>query len=217
MKRTALLLACASLLGLSSGCVTGTRSLGVNVAPSETPLASPTRGALAIGQINDQRTFQNHPDDPSTPSIDGDVTQLSPAAKSTYIGRQRNTWGHAMGDIALPNGQTVQGKVSELLAEGLRRRGYSIVGTDKTDNRVSADVQQFWSWMTPGFFALSFEVRIQSTVVITKDGKSSTLTVSGYGLNHGQFAKDSNWSEAFDIAFSDYLKNLDDQLSKAGL
>ena len=100
MKRTAIVIEWVTLLGLSSGCVTGTLFFSADVGPSETPPASPTRGALAIGHINDQRISQNHPDDPSTSSIDGCFTRVRPKAESTDIGRQRNTWGHAMGDIA---------------------------------------------------------------------------------------------------------------------
>ena len=31
--------------------------------------------------------------------------------------------------------------------------------------------------------------------------------MKGYGINHGQVAKDANWQEAFDPAFEDFITN----------
>lgn len=217
MKHPVLLLSCIVLVCFTSGCVTGTRSLGVTVAPADSYAKGPPKGPIAIGDISDARQFENKPGDPSTPSIDGDVYTLTPERRSTYIGRQRNTFGHAMGDIALPAGQTVQAKVADLLREGLKQKGYEVVDTATTENRATVEVQQFWSWMTPGFFALSFEAQIKCRVTISKDGKQASFIVKGYGLNHGQFAKDVNWQEAFDIAFADFLKNFGEQADAAGL
>jgi hypothetical protein len=215
MKHPIIALVSFSIIGLTSGCVTGRRSLGIEVPPAESSTAVASKGALSIGQVTDSREFVNKPDSPSTPSINGDVKLLSAEAKSTFIGRQRNTWGHAEGDIVLPDGQNVQGKVSELLREGLKRRGYSVTGGAPIS--VSAEVQQFWTWMTPGFFALSFEAQLECKVTVTNGAKQSTFVVKGYGLNHGQFAKDSNWREAYDIAVQDFLKNLDAGLSTIGM
>jgi hypothetical protein len=216
MKLTVSLLAAVAALCLTSGCVTGTRSIGLGVTPADSYAKNPGKGTAAIGLITDDRTFANHPDDPSTPSVKGDVQALTPAARSTYIGRQRNTYGGAMGDIALPDGSTVQGKVGELLSEGLKRRGFELTNPAKADSLVTAGIQQFWSWSTPGFVVLTFEAHISCTVTVTRGTKRSTFVVKGYGKNHGQIAKDGNWKEAWDIAFTDFLANLDQQLASAG-
>jgi hypothetical protein len=215
MKHPVLLVAALALIGLASGCVTGQRSLGVDVPPAESYSKSPGKGSIAIGPVSDARVFENKPDSPSTPSVNGDVKLLSAEAKNTFIGRQRNTWGHAMGDIVLPQGQTVQAKVTDLLREGLKRKGYEVV--ESAPNSVSAEVQQFWTWVTPGFFALSFEAQISCKVTVTAGGKQTSFVVKGYGLNHGQFASDSNWREAYDIAIQDFLKNLDAGLAAPGM
>jgi hypothetical protein len=215
MKSPVVAVAVLSIIGLTSGCVTGRRSFGVDVPSAESYSKNASKGAIAIGPVTDVRQFENKPDSPSTPSMNGDVKLLSTEAKNTFIGRQRNSWGHAEGDIVLPEGQNVQGKVTELLREGLKRRGYEVVNS--APNSASAEIQQFWTWVTPGFFALSFEAQITSKVTVTIGGKQSTFIVKGYGLNHGQFAKDANWRESFDIAVQDFLKNLDKQLSAAAL
>jgi len=215
MKHPIVVLVAFSLLALTSGCVTGRRSFGVDVPPAETYAKNAVKGAISVGPVSDVRQFENKPDSPSTPSINGDATMLSAEARSRFIGRQRNSWGHAEGDIVLPEGQTVQGKLAELLREGLKRRGYDVVESDP--KAVTAEVQQFWTWVTPGFFALSFEAQITCKLTVTIGGKPVSFVVKGYGLNHGQFAKDENWKEAYDIAVQDFLKNLDEQMDASGL
>jgi hypothetical protein len=216
MKHPVSILAALTALCLTSGCVTGTRSISLGVTPADSYDKNPGKGTAGIGLITDDRAFENHPGDPSTPSVKGDVNALAPAARSTYIGRQRNTYGHAMGDIALPDGGTVQGKVAELLGEGLKRRGFVLIDPAKADSVVTAGIQQFWSWGTPGFVVLTFEAHLSCTVTVTRGSKQSTFVVKGYGKNHGQIAKDGNWQEAWDIAFTDFLTNLDQQLASAG-
>jgi hypothetical protein len=216
MKLPLPVLAALAALALTSGCVTGTRSLSLGVTPAQSYAPSPGKGTAAIGLITDDRTFENKPDEPSTPSVDGDVHALTPAALSSYIGRQRNTYGHAMGDIALPNEGTVQGKVAELLGEGLKRRGFELTDPAKAASVVTGGIQQFWSWSTPGFVTLTFEAHLACNVTVTKGAKQSTFVVKGYGKNHGQMASDTNWQQAWDLAFTDFLANLDQQLAAAG-
>jgi hypothetical protein len=218
MKYSVVLLLSFVGIGATSGCVTGRRSFGVDVPPAESYTKNPTKGSIVIGQVLDDRRFENKPDEPSTPSINGDVNMLTPEARSTFIGRQRGSFGHAWGDITLPEGQTVQAKVAELLREGLKRRGFEVVTSGVTTGDVAtAEVEKFWTWMSPGFWALSFEAQIKCKVTITQGGKTTLIVVKGYGLNHGQFAKDVNWQQAYDDAFSDFLANLDEQLAAAGL
>lgn len=70
------------------GCVLGRRTLTLPELP-QAVVAAP-KGVVYIGAISDDRHFENHPDDPSTPSIDGDVATLTPELKDRMVGRQRN-------------------------------------------------------------------------------------------------------------------------------
>ena len=217
MKSPAFVFIGTALLVLMPGCVVGHRSLNLEVPKADSYSPSADKGTIGVGMVSDDRVFQNKPSEPSIPSIDGDVNSLTPETKSTYIGRQRNSYGHAMGDIVLPQGETVQTKVDALLREGLKRRGYTLIaGPAPADNQVTAKVNQFWSWMTPGFVALTFEVEIKCSVTVQHAGKAATFDVRGYGLNHGQIAKSGNWEETFDEAFADFVKDLDRGLSGAG-
>jgi uncharacterized lipoprotein YajG len=208
------LLALASLL--FTGCVTGRRSFDVPVAAASVGQSPAAKGTYSFAQVTDDRVFENHPSDPSTPSINGDVNDLSAEARDRFIGRQRNGFGHAMGDIVLPEGKTVQSKVEELLGQGLRAHGYVPAASGPGDLSLDVKVQQFWSWITPGFFALSFEARLRCEVDVRHDGTTKVLDVRGYALNHGQFAKNKNWQEAYEEAFADFLKDFDHQLTVNG-
>jgi len=44
-----------------------------------------------------------------------------------------------------------------------------------------------------------------------------TALVKGYGLNHGQFAKDVKWQEAYDSAFEDFISNFGAEWENLGL
>ena len=126
MQRIIFILLIGSIAATTSGCVTGRRSIALEVPAATTVVAPANKGVVAITSVTDQRAFQNKPDDPSTPSIDGDVTKVSKDTLKTMIGRQRNGWGKAMGDIELAEGDTVESRMQALVAEGFKRRGYSI-------------------------------------------------------------------------------------------
>jgi hypothetical protein len=147
-----------------AGCVTGRRSLSLPVSTHEVPSA--TRGPVYIATVTDNRQFQNKPSDPSIPSIDGDVTQLSAAEKDRMIGRQRNTWGKAMGDIALQGNDSVTKRVRLLVEEGLHRKGYGVTNDPKAPIAAMVSVDEFWAWGTPGFWQLHLKRRFNARYLL---------------------------------------------------
>lgn len=203
-------LACA----LTSGCVTGRRMIALDTPVQTAPATS--KGSVAIGAITDQRRFENKPSSPSTPSIDGDVNSASKDSLKGMIGRQRNGYGAAMGDVALAGGATVESQTRALITEGLKRRGYTASEGGGAD-AVTVNIDEFWGWFSPGFATVSFEARIRTNLSLTAGGQKRDLAVNGYGINKGQVASDANWQLAYARAFEDYLKNLDTALAGAGL
>jgi len=207
---------------LQAGCVTGHRTL--DLPPTAAPVgasaaATPAvQGLVYLASVTDDRKFENKPDEPSTPSIDGDVTKMSAQDKDRMIGRQRNTFGHAMGDIMLPPGDSVTKRVRGLVEEGLRRDGYQVSSDPNAPNSVALSINEFWAWTTPGFWALTFEAKIQCTLTVNNgNGSARTLSVKGYGKNSGQVAKDANWQDAYKPAFEDFISNLSQQVGQLGL
>lgn len=198
----------------SSGCVVGRRSIALEVPTAQSVPAS--KGTVAIASITDSRAFQNKPGDPSTPSIDGDVNKESKDFLKTMIGRQRGGWGNAMGDIQLANGDTVEIQMRRLLETGFARHGYTVADSGSAQTNVDVVIDKFWAWFTPGMWAVDFEAQLHSDLTLNADGRSQKLTVTGYGKNVGQIASDLNWQQAYGLAYEDFLKNLDAELTRAG-
>src|SRR4051812_3920852 len=88
MKKYILLFALGTAL-LHSGCVVGRRTVALPVPALGDGGGS--KGALRIASVVDNRAFQNKPAEPSTPSIDGDVTAISPEQK-IFDDRKTEKW-----------------------------------------------------------------------------------------------------------------------------
>ena len=110
---------------------------GCATSRSEIKLQSPVVSAsssvagnghiVVIKSVTDERVFEQAPSDPSTPSLgfggsDGATAQV----KSRAIGRKRNGFGKALGDVLLDQGQTVQEVVRKNLAAALEQSGYKV-------------------------------------------------------------------------------------------
>jgi hypothetical protein len=203
MKSYLALYPLAALIAFTQvSCVVGTREIAIDVPQGSRPGG---RGAATIARVSDSRQFQNNPGDPSTPSVDGDVSSMSAAERSRYVGRQRNTYGKGMGDITLGGSATVPEKAKEIVAEALAREGYQV---GSGGSAVSVDVKKFWAWMTPGMWAISLEARIET--VVSVGGKS--VRAEGYGKNLCQTATSGNWEEAYRLAVEDLISKIQAKL-----
>ncbi|MFZ1905200.1 MAG: SHOCT domain-containing protein [Steroidobacteraceae bacterium] len=210
-------LAISAAVILQAACVTGHRTLEL---PSTSAAQVPTSvlGHVYIASVTDDRKFENKPSDPSIPSIAGDVTTMTAADKDQMIGRQRNTWGHAMGDIKLPGGETVTQRVRVIAVEALARDGYQVTDNPNAPTKVAISINEFWAWMNPGFWTLTFQAKIMCTVGVNNgDGRTHSVVARGYGTNPGQFAKDVNWQDAYAPALEDFRTNLASALQQTGL
>lgn len=216
MKSLPLLTALTLFLCIfQTGCVVGRRTVSLPIPSAGAPV--PSKGSVYLESVTDARTFQNKPPAPSTPSVDGDVTALSAEQKSVFIGRQRNGYGKAMGDIALPAGETVQKRMTALFEEALRRRGYSLASDPSAPTTANIVIDEFWAWFTPGFLAVTFESRVTCKFSLKTAGGAQAFLVTGHGNNVGQVASDANWQLAYQRAFEDFLTQLDRELEKVKL
>ncbi len=200
---------------LLTGCVTGSRD--IDLAAPEYQSNKQMEGLVYIGNIEDSRKFEAKPSNPSTPSVKGNLASASKDKLSTLIGRQRNGFGKAMGDVTLPAGMTVQDEMRELLTQGLESRGYTVTDDENAPIKLNVDIDKFWAWFSPGMWAVSFEANLACGLDLVSNDGTKKLDVVGYGLNKGQIASDANWQLAYERAFSDFLKNLDKALDKANL
>lgn len=200
-----------TLVGLT-GCVTGTRTLTLPEAavPSERAPGPQTFlvGPVEIRSVVDARTFEQKPRDPSTPSVRGRLEDVSPDARARLIGRQRDSFGKAMGDLALPEGRRVEDEVRRLLVEGLRARGIRVVEAGADGLPIDVTIDEFWAWFTPGMWVIRFDARIRTRLELETAEGPRRFEVVGHGTNPGQIESDANWLLAYQRAFDDYVADL---------
>ena len=212
MKSIAKLCFLSTLL-LLTACVTGTRNVNLEIPAHSSSKTG--AGAVQIVSITDSRVFEQKPKSPDTPSAKADIATLSAETKATMIGRQRNGYGGAMGDVALPAGSTVQSEVKKLIATGLQNRGYVV--SENSENKLSIDIEKFWAWMVPGFISVGFESEVTTALTLSNGTDTKTVKVAGVGNNEGQVASDANWRLTYSRAFENFLSNMDSALEDLGL
>lgn len=203
---------------LLAACATNRSYLSLDVPAA--PAGSDAGRVAVIESVSDERVFEADPDDPSTPSLkQGDKYTLDADGRKAAIARKRNGYGMAIGDILLQPPATVETITRDLVASGLRQRGYRIAEADSAPAdalRVNVTIQEFWAWFTPGFWAVEMEARLK-TLLEFEGAADRTIEVSGYGSNAGQSGRATNWKQAYDRAFHDYLEKQKAALDQADL
>jgi len=209
-----LLLVCAPVMMLGSGCATNRGIVDVRVSEPQNPASGP---AVTIFRVTDKRVFEAAPRVASVPSLKGKEID-DKAITARAIARKRNGYGKALGDILLPEGRTVENLVREALTKSFRDAGYRVVdgAPGSTDNVVpiEADIEQFWSWVTPGFWAMSMEfearVSIKGDIPPFKNGE----TVRGYVELHTQAAGTRAWVNTFNKGIGAFVAEVTKRLEK---
>ncbi len=194
---------------------------------SQISLDVPSRGVVAdngkvvvIESVADERRFEEDPDEPSTPSLKkGAKYSLDAEGRKAAIARKRNGYGIAIGDIVLQPPQTVETITRDLVADGLRARGYRVVGEGEPVPadavRMKVRVQEFWAWLTPGFWAIDMEARLKT--LLQFGDADRTIEVAAYGKKTAPTGREDNWKEAYDRAFNDYLDKQQAALEQSGM
>ncbi|HPO13713.1 MAG TPA: hypothetical protein PLI09_09725 [Candidatus Hydrogenedentes bacterium] len=225
----------ASVFG--NGCATNRGILDIQVAESPNPAPAqaganvqehpslpygssvenlPSGNVIAIVRVTDNRKFELAPRNPSVPSLRGREVE-DKMITSRAIARKRNSYGMAMGDILLPEGRTVENVVREALTKAFREAGYSVLDSTSAPNAsampVEADIEQFWSWFTPGFATISVEfearVKIKGNIQPFTNGE----TVRGYVKHHAAAAGTRQWQNAFDTGVAAFIDEVKKRLA----
>ena len=168
---------------------------------------------MFINLPKDNRIFEVAPGEPNIPSLDPSENS-GDSIKARAIGRKRNGFGKALGDILLPEGQTVATLTMASIRQAFQAKGYSVIDDkDKISSKtyvVDTDLQKFWSWMNPGFWAITLSTEISAGIDIKRAGDSEHKSVSVKASDTFQTGVESNWSEVMKSAqkmFADDLKN----------
>ena len=203
------LLLAASLLAASAilgGCATSRSELQLAPPTAKAAPANPNARAVVIRSIADDRVFAQAPPEPSPPSLGFEGADAAAAdVKVRAIGRKRNTFGKALGDVLLQPGQTVTGLVRDNLAVAFQDAGYRVVTDPATAPgalTVDVHVTKFWSWFQPGFWAITLAADVETKLDLSGGGLPEPVTV--HVEESRQMANDGAWMEIVDKALTAY-------------
>lgn len=207
-----LLLAASIVLG---GCATSRSEIRLT-SPAAPQSTTPNTNAPTafIRTVKDDRAFEQAPKEPSTPSIGFEgATQATAEAKLRAIGRKRNTYGMALGDVFLQNGQTVESVVRENLAAALRDSGYNVrndAGVGTSSLVIDIRIRKFWAWLQPGFWAVTVNADIATDLTLSTTSTATPVVV--HVEDARQFVTDSAWLETIDKALQAYRREATQKL-----
>lgn len=201
-RRVLCAFALVASLGLV-GCATTRSEIELpapGAAPSRPQAAPQPAGgrAVVIRSVRDERVFEDAPSDPSTPSLGFGGASKAPAEiKARAFGRKRGGFGQAFGDLLLPQGRTVEDVVRENLVEALRQAGLQVLADPAAAPadalRIDVHVKAFWSWVNPGFWALTGNGRIVTELDV--EGRTTPTRVAVEHKESRQFMTESAWLE----------------------
>jgi hypothetical protein len=203
--RSVLILVVATL---ASGCATSRGTLDV----SQTAVENPGTGvAVAIVRVSDKRSFELDPRQADIPSLkNGEIH--NEAITSRAIARKRNGFGKAMGDILLPEGETVTELVKTTVTNALRKSGYRVI--DSADPEfthavpIEVDINEFWAWMQPGFWQLTLHHRASIALLGPLDTLTGSDDVRSEVTEGFQTASGGNWMKTIDAGLAQLSSNI---------
>ncbi|GGX86810.1 hypothetical protein GCM10007160_12700 [Litchfieldella qijiaojingensis] len=207
MMRTLLFAIMIAMVALLSGCATSRSEIAISTPHEEWSQPDNMIGEVVIRTVTDQRVFEEAPPEPSTPSLGFEgAAQAAADIKARAVGRKRNTYGKALGDILLENGQTVEGLVRENLVAAFEKSGFKVSSETESHDPsalvVDVYINELWAWFNPGFWAITLNTRIATDLEL--QGASSPKTISVHAEDRRQVATESAWVEIIEMALQEY-------------
>jgi uncharacterized lipoprotein YajG len=193
-----------------SGCATS-RSIIEVPLPASGEFSKSNGKEIFINTLTDKRVFEVKPREPSTPSLDPDEKQ-GDDIKLRAIARKRNGYGMGLGDILLPEGKTVESLMSTVVRQAFVENGYTVLSKKGqiTDNTyiVDIEVNKLWSWMNPGFLAITLSSEIATDIIIKYKDNSDKKSISVKISDNFQTGAEGNWLEVMQRALKAYIAEL---------
>lgn len=193
-----------------AGCATS-RGI-VSLATPAAEKIAPSKGIeIYIQPVADKRIFEEAPKSPDIPSLDPSEPQ-SDAIRLRAVARKRNTFGKGLGDILLVEGQTVESVIYDCLRQAFIESGYTVIEkpTDmsKSPYVVEVQINKFWSWMNPGFWAITLSTEIATDITVIKASDGDKKTISVKAADHFQTAVEGNWLSVMNSALKEYISEV---------
>ncbi len=193
-----------------SGCATSRAIIDVPM-PASGEVSKSNGKEIYINSVTDLRVFEVKPPVPSTPSLDPSEEQ-GDKIKQRAIARKRSGYGMGLGDILLPEGKTVEFLITAALKQAFIEKGYSVLNKKEqiTDNAYIADVKinKLWSWMNPGFLAITLSTEITTDIVIKNNEVTDEKNISVKISDNFQTGVESNYVEVMQSALTAYITEL---------
>lgn len=187
-----------------TGCATSRSEIRLAAPPA--PEKSSAGFEVVIRSIEDARVFEEAPAHPGTPSLGWGGASAAPAeVKARAIGRKRNTYGKALGDVLLEPGSTVIEVVRQNLTTALSSSGYRVVGASQASAsalKLDVRIDKFWAWFQPGFWQITLNGDIATQ--LSFEGYARAYDVSVAAQDKRQAAHDRAWVEILDMAVVQY-------------
>lgn len=178
-----------------AGCAVGRGTVDLTAPHAVNPS---TGKYVRIEPVLDKRTFTVAPPSADMASLDPDE-DTSDASKARAIGRKRNTFGKALGDVVLPEGKTVSGLVESALATGFQQAGYIVVmkGDPNFDGAasVNAEIIDFWAWIQPGFWSVTTNQKSEVHLAGDVGGLHGSRTIKTRVSESKQVVTSGDWRE----------------------
>jgi class 3 adenylate cyclase len=195
----------AATLALA-GCAVSRSELAIQ-AP-KTPALKPGAPVIFIRAITDARVFEEQPKNPNIPSLGGDgAAKATAEVKARAVARKRNSYGQALGDVLLDNGQTVAGIVRDNLTAAFGDAGYAVqAGTAAPAGAIVVDVtvRKFWAWVQPGFTEITQQIDIDAGLVFS--GKGGKQDVSAHASEGRVAVGDDAWRDIIEKGLVEFRK-----------
>ena len=194
---------------LLSGCATS-RGLVRLALPDSDMVATSNGIEVYIHSVVDKRIFEEAPKSPNIPSLDPSEPQ-NKKIKLRAVARKRNTFGKGLGDILLEEGQTVESIIHDSLRRAFTENGYLIVENNPSMSKgsqiVDVEINKFWSWMNPGFWALTLSTEI-ATDIRVNGSDTAKKTIHVKAADHFQTGVEGNWLSVMNSALKDYISEV---------
>ena len=197
-----------------TGCATSRSNLDVQIPKAEN--AQSNGKQVYINSVSDKRTFQVSPPNPDIPSLDPSEDQ-NEQIKLRAIGRKRNGFGKALGDMLLKEGETVQSLTNQSIQQAFTEKGYTVLSSKdqvtKDTYIVDANIQKFWAWMNPGFWQITLSSEIATDLAIKAPKGATSQQISVKAADGYQVATESNWTEIIQKSIQLYINDLKSKLN----
>ena len=197
----------APFLVLTGCAVTDTE---ISVTKPEWTYHSDAKQTVFINMPVDKRIFDASTKDPSIPSTD---------PSTLAVGRKRNGWGKAMGSFTLPKEQGVDNVIKQSLEKAFSDNGYKVVNEQKLITPatilVNSKIMKFWTWMNPGFAAITLSANVEVSVDMLKDGNQvDSFTAEGVASEPFLAGFANNYEKVLNDAYRNFINNVSQHLSE---